>query len=108
MISGRAGIGRNLFARTVAKGCEPDLGWHRRWSCSCNRDGGKHWVDVSPPELTPWSKISQIDAGRFDAQTAYVSVNRFRLDDLHAYIYRTHDGGKTWKKSPQVSRMTQR
>jgi Sortilin, neurotensin receptor 3, len=25
-------------------------------------------------------------------------VNRFRLDDLHAYIYRTHDGGKTWKK----------
>jgi len=62
------------------------------------RDGGKHWRNVSPPELTPWSKISQIDAGHFDAQTAYVSVNRFRLDDLHAYIYRTHDGGKTWKK----------
>jgi photosystem II stability/assembly factor-like uncharacterized protein len=62
------------------------------------RDGGKTWKDVSPPELTPWSKISQIDAGHFDAQTAYVSVNRFRLDDLHAYIYRTHDGGKSWKK----------
>jgi hypothetical protein len=62
------------------------------------RDGGKHWQNVSPPELTPWSKISQIDAGHFDTQTAYVSVNRFRLDDLHAYIYRTHDGGKTWKK----------
>jgi len=62
------------------------------------RDGGKHWRNVSLPELTPWSKISQIDAGHFDAQTAYVSVNRFRLDDLHAYIYRTHDGGKTWKK----------
>jgi len=52
-------------------------------------DGGKHWQDVSPPELTPWSKISQIDAGHFDGQTAYISVNRFRLDDLHAYIYRT-------------------
>ena len=62
------------------------------------RDGGKNWKNVSPSELTPWSKISQIDAGHFDAQTAYVSVNRFRLDDLHAYIYRTHDGGKTWKK----------
>jgi len=61
-------------------------------------DGGKHWQDVSPPELTPWSKISQIDAGHFDGQTAYISVNRFRLDDLHAYIYRTHDGGRTWKK----------
>ena len=62
------------------------------------RDGGKHWQNVSPPELTPWSKISQIDAGHFDPQTAYVSVNRFRLDDLNAYIYRTHDGGKSWKK----------
>ena len=62
------------------------------------RDGGKHWENVSPVELTPWSKISQIDAGHFDAKTAYVSVNRFRLDDLHTYIYRTHDSGKTWKK----------
>jgi hypothetical protein len=25
-------------------------------------------------------------------------VNRFRLDDLHPYIYRTHDGGKSWQK----------
>ena len=28
----------------------------------------------------------------------YAAVNRFRLDDLHAYIYRTHDGGQTWEK----------
>ena len=61
-------------------------------------DGGKTWKNVSPPDLTDWSKISQIDAGHFDLQTAYISVNRFRLDDLHALIYRTHDGGKTWKK----------
>jgi hypothetical protein len=25
-------------------------------------------------------------------------VNRLRVDDLHAYIYRTHDGGKSWQK----------
>jgi photosystem II stability/assembly factor-like uncharacterized protein len=62
------------------------------------RDGGKHWENVTPPELTPWSKVSQMDAGHFDTKTAYFSVSRFRLDDLHAYIYRTHDGGKTWKK----------
>jgi len=61
-------------------------------------DGGKRWDNVTPPELTPWSKISQIDAGHADTKTAYISVNRFRLDDLHAYIYRTHDGGKTWGK----------
>ncbi len=59
-------------------------------------DGGKKWTNVTPPGVTSWSKISQIDAGRFDAKTAYVSVNRFKLDDLRPHIYRTHDGGKTW------------
>ena len=29
--------------------------------------------------------------------TAYASVSRFRVDDIHPYIYGTHDGGKTWK-----------
>jgi photosystem II stability/assembly factor-like uncharacterized protein len=62
------------------------------------RDGGKDWVDVTPPELTAWSKVAQVDASHFDTDTAYAAVNRFRLDDLHPYIYRTHDGGKTWRK----------
>jgi photosystem II stability/assembly factor-like uncharacterized protein len=60
------------------------------------RDGGKTWWDVTPPGLTSWSKVSIIDAGHFDNQTAYAAVNRFRLDDLHPHVYRTHDGGKTW------------
>ena len=60
-------------------------------------DGGKKWNDVTPPALTPWSKVTQIDASHFDAATAYVSVSRFRIDDLAPYVYRTHDGGKTWQ-----------
>jgi len=62
------------------------------------RDGGKNWENVTPPELTPWSKLAQMDASHFDTDSAYAAVNRFRLDDLHPYIYRTHDGGKTWQK----------
>ena len=62
------------------------------------RDGGKTWSNVTPPDLTPWSKISQLDASRFDANTAYAAVNRFRLDDLRPHVYRTRDGGKTWKR----------
>jgi photosystem II stability/assembly factor-like uncharacterized protein len=61
------------------------------------RDGGKSWDNVSPPELTPWSKVAQLDASHFDTETVYAAINRFRLDDLHPFIYRTHDGGKTWK-----------
>jgi photosystem II stability/assembly factor-like uncharacterized protein len=62
------------------------------------RDGGQNWREVSPPGLTPWSKIAQLDASHFDPNAVYAAVNRFRLDDLHAYIYRTHDGGQTWEK----------
>jgi photosystem II stability/assembly factor-like uncharacterized protein len=60
------------------------------------RDGGRAWANVTPPALTSWSKVSIIDAGHFDTQTAYAAVNRFRLDDLRPHIYRTHDGGRTW------------
>ena len=62
------------------------------------RDGGKNWENVTPKELTPWSKLAQMDASHFDTAIAYAAVNRFRLDDLHPYIYRTHDGGMTWQK----------
>jgi photosystem II stability/assembly factor-like uncharacterized protein len=61
-------------------------------------DSGKHWSDVTPPGITAWSKISVMDAGRFDSATAYAAVNRIRLDDQKPHIYRTHDSGKTWKE----------
>ncbi|HTL43026.1 MAG TPA: hypothetical protein VL262_01720, partial [Vicinamibacterales bacterium] len=46
--------------------------------------------------LGAWQKVSIIDAGHFDAQTAYAAINTLRLDDLRPHILRTHDGGKTW------------
>ncbi len=61
-------------------------------------DGGKSWQNVTPPDLTPWSKLAQLDASHFDTTTVYAAVNRLRLDDLHPYIYRTHDTGKSWQK----------
>ncbi len=61
------------------------------------RDAGKNWADITPKELTPWSKVTQISASHFDEQTAFVSVSRFRINDTHPYIYRTRDSGKTWK-----------
>ena len=62
------------------------------------RDGGKTWTNVTPPDLTAWSKVSIMDAGHFDTQTAYAAVNRIRLDDMRPHIYRTHDGGRTWRE----------
>jgi hypothetical protein len=61
------------------------------------RDDGAHWTDVTPPAMTAWSKVSQIEASHFDVDTAYASVDRHRIADMQPYIYRTHDGGKTWQ-----------
>ncbi len=62
------------------------------------RDEGTSWGNVTPPSLTAWSKVAGIDAGHFDAKTAYIAVNRIRLDNMRPHIYRTHDGGLTWKE----------
>lgn len=62
------------------------------------RDGGKTWKNVTPSAITSWSKISLMDASHFDANTAYAAVNRIRCDDMRPHIYRTNDGGKTWKE----------
>ena len=61
------------------------------------RDEGEHWDNVTPKALTPWSKVGIIDASPFDAESAYAAVDRHRLDDFHPYVYRTHDGGKSWQ-----------
>ena len=62
------------------------------------RDGGTNWSNVTPPNLSDWSKISLIDASHFDAATAYAAIDRHRLDDMSPYIYRTHDFGKSWTR----------
>lgn len=46
--------------------------------------------------MTPFQKVSILEAGHFDSQTAYAAINTLRLDDLRPHILRTRDGGKTW------------
>jgi hypothetical protein len=75
--------------QTIWAGTDDGLVW-------LTRDGGSNWTQITPPGVAPWSKIAQIDAPRFDDNSAYVAVNRMRVDDLRPYIYRTHDGGERW------------
>jgi photosystem II stability/assembly factor-like uncharacterized protein len=64
-------------------------------------DGGKTWRDVTPKQLTPWAKVSILEAGHFDKLTAYAAINTFRLDDLRPHLLKTHDGGQTWTEIVQ-------
>jgi photosystem II stability/assembly factor-like uncharacterized protein len=77
-------------ANTLWAGTDDGLVW-------VTQDHGKNWKNITPPQLTPWSKITQISASHFDDKTAFVSVSRFRIDDLRPYIYRTRDSGATWQ-----------
>ena len=61
-------------------------------------DGGKTWKNVTPPQVTSWSKISLMEASHTDVNTAYAAVNRIRCDDMHPHIYKTTNSGTTWKE----------
>jgi hypothetical protein len=60
------------------------------------RDGGKHWQDVTPPNIPFYGRVNQVEASPWDAASAYVAVDIHRQDKFQPYAYRTHDYGKTW------------
>jgi photosystem II stability/assembly factor-like uncharacterized protein len=78
-----------LDDRFIWAGTDDGLVWR-------SRDGGGHWQNVTPAGLSAWSKIGVVEPSHFDANSAYIAVDRHRLDDSRAYIYRTRDGGASW------------
>lgn len=60
------------------------------------RDEGKTWTNATPSPLTAWSKVTHIESSHYDPAKAYAAVDRHRLEDLKAYLYRTKNFGKTW------------
>jgi photosystem II stability/assembly factor-like uncharacterized protein len=59
-------------------------------------DGGQHWANVTPKDMPEWSMISIVEASHHNAGTAYLAVDRHKLDDFRPFIYRTRDSGKSW------------
>jgi len=62
------------------------------------RDGGQHWDNITPKEMPEWGTVSMIEASQRDAGTAYVAVERHKMDDFAPYVFKTTDFGKTWTK----------
>ncbi|HET9743677.1 MAG TPA: hypothetical protein VFQ00_13080 [Terriglobales bacterium] len=60
------------------------------------QDDGAHWANVTPKTMPEWSMVSLIEASPFDEGTAYVAVDRHKLDDFKPYIFKTSDYGKSW------------
>ncbi|MGH7710238.1 MAG: WD40/YVTN/BNR-like repeat-containing protein, partial [Gemmatimonadaceae bacterium] len=64
------------------------------------QDGGKTWSDVSAniPGLPPLGTISNIEPSRYDANTAYLTMDGHQVNERRTWVYKTTDLGKTWKK----------
>ena len=62
------------------------------------RDGGKHWSNVTPPDMGDFDRVSLIEASPSDPAGAYVAAKRYQMDDRQPYLFKTHDYGKTWTK----------
>jgi photosystem II stability/assembly factor-like uncharacterized protein len=63
-----------------------------------SRNGGGSWAEVTPRGLPPWTLVSQIDPSPHDPATAYLAVNRYKLDDYQPQAYVTRDYGKSWRR----------
>ena len=63
------------------------------------RDNGATWTNVTAnlPALPDWGTISNIEPSRYDAGTAYLSVDGHQANNRDPWIYKTTDYGKTWK-----------
>jgi photosystem II stability/assembly factor-like uncharacterized protein len=59
-------------------------------------DDGKTWKNVTPPELTSWSKVVMIEASHYNVDEAFVAVERHQLGDYEPHIYHTTNAGKFW------------
>jgi photosystem II stability/assembly factor-like uncharacterized protein len=62
------------------------------------RDGGKNWSNVTKniPNLPEWGTVSNIEASRYAAGAAYLTVDFHQMNNRDPFVYQTTDYGKTW------------
>lgn len=64
------------------------------------RDAGKNWTNVTKniSSLPPWGTVSNIEASRYNAGTAYITVDFHQVNNRDPFVYKTNDYGQTWQK----------
>ena len=63
------------------------------------RDNGATWTNLTKniTGLPAWGSVRSLVASRYDAATAYITVDFHQVNNRDPFIYRTTDFGKTWK-----------
>jgi photosystem II stability/assembly factor-like uncharacterized protein len=64
------------------------------------RDGGRNWTNLTgnAAGVPKFAEIAWIEPSRTAAGTAYVAFEHHWFDDLHPYLYKTTDFGRTFTR----------
>jgi photosystem II stability/assembly factor-like uncharacterized protein len=62
-----------------------------------SRDDGRTWTDVTPPAMEIDSTVNEIHVSPHARGRVFVAVQRYRMDDMRPYLWRTNDYGATWE-----------
>ena len=63
------------------------------------RDGGTSWTNVTDniSDLPPWGTVANIEASRYEAGTAYITVDLHQMGDFDPYVFKATDYGNRWE-----------
>jgi hypothetical protein len=64
------------------------------------RNSGNSWIDLSDniPNMPADRWINRIECSHHEPGTAYVAMNRYRNDDMRAFVFKTMNYGATWER----------
>jgi len=63
-----------------------------------SRNAGTTWSEVTPKDMTKFTRVSSLDASKFGECIAYAAGNRYQLDDDRPYLWKTTDCGESWSR----------
>ena len=62
-----------------------------------SRDDGNAWMNVTPKGMPELAYVGCVEVSAHDADTIYVAATRYKLADYKPYLFRSTDGGRSWK-----------
>ncbi len=65
-----------------------------------SQDGGKTWENVTKniKDLPPLGTVRNIDASKWNAGKAYVTIDFHEVGNFEPHVYKTENFGKSWRK----------